>query len=171
MKTLRRTLAIVIAGSLGVQLWLRWPGPSDEQPFSRVEEGLYLGSSVSQPPPGTLAVVNLCGLKDPYPAEASLWEPILEGGSEPDLAWLCRVVEFIAAQRRAGRTTYVHCMAGVNRSAAGVAAYLMQEHGWSRDKALSFLKEKRPIVHPDPTLTQLLADWQHALKEKSPPGR
>ena len=113
----------------------------------------------------------MCGRKDPYPAEASLWEPLCEGGREPDLAWLRRVVAFIAAQRRAGRTTYVHCMAGMNRSAAVVAAYLIDEHGGSRDKALSFLKEERPIVQLNPSLTQLLANWEHAPKEKSPPGQ
>jgi len=47
---------------------------------------------------------------------------------------------------------------------------LMEEHGWSRDRALSFLKERRPIVEPDPALTRLLAGWEQALKEKSPPG-
>jgi hypothetical protein len=154
-------LVIIIAGSLNVD-------QPQEQLFVQVEEGLYLGSSVGEPPPGTKAVVNLCGRKDPYPAEASLWEPIFEGGSEPDLAWLRRVVAFIAAQRRAGRTTYVNCMAGMNRSAAMVAAYLMEEHAWSRDQALSVLVDKRPIVQLSPSLTQLLADWERALKENRP---
>jgi len=162
-------LAIVIAGSLGV-LWRRRPEQFLELPFCRVEEGLYLGSSVDQPPPGTKAVVNLCGRKDPYPAAASLWEPVYEGGSEPDLAWLRRAVAFIAAQRRAGRTTYVHCMAGMNRSAAVVAASLMEEHGWSRDKALGVLKEVRPIVQLNASLTQLLAEWEHALQDHRPLG-
>ncbi len=154
-------LVIIIAASLSVD-------QTQEQLFVQVEQGLYLGSSVDRPPPGTKAVVNLCGRKDPYAVEASLWEPIYEGGSEPDLAWLKRVVAFIAEQRRAGRTTYVHCMAGMNRSAAVVAATLMEEHGWGRDQALTFLVEKRPIVQLNPSLTQLLADWEHALKEKRP---
>jgi len=162
-------LACVIAGALGV-LCLRRPEQLREQPYCRVEEGLFLGSSVASPPPGTKAVVNLCGRKDPYPAEASLWEPVYEGGSEPDLAWLSRAVEFIAAQRRAGRPTYVHCMAGMNRSAAVVAASLMEEHGWSRDKALGVLKEVRPIVQLNASLTQLLADWELSLRDHRPPG-
>jgi protein-tyrosine phosphatase len=52
----------------------------------------------------------------------------------------------------------------MNRSAAVVTAYLMYEHGWGRDEALTFLQKKRD-VKPDPILMRLLADWEVALKE------
>jgi protein-tyrosine phosphatase len=148
----------------GAWLWLAWLEGSYEQPYCCVEEGLYIGSSVNAPPAGTRAVVNLCGREDPYQVEAALWEPVFEGGAEPDLAWLRRVVEFIAEQRRAGRPTYVHCLAGMNRSGAVVTAYLMFEHGWGRDKALAYLQEKRSVVQPNPTLMRLLDEWESSLK-------
>jgi protein-tyrosine phosphatase len=88
------------------------------------------------------------------------WEPILEGGKLPDVDWLKGVVGFIDVQRRAQRTVYVHCLAGVDRSATVVTAYLMFEHGWGRDTALAQVKSKRPCACPDPTLMQLLADWE-----------
>jgi hypothetical protein len=167
MKVLRRTLILLlVAGSLGVWFWLRWLEQSYEQPFSLVEDGLYIGSSVNHPPPGTRAVVNLCGREDPYQTEASLWTPVFEGGKEPSLDWLREVVEFITAQRNAGRPTYVHCLAGMNRSGAVVTAYLMYEHGWSRDDALTFLQSKREVVQPNPTLMRLLSEWEIAVKEK-----
>ena len=72
---------------------------------------------------------------------------------------------FIDEQRRAGRTTYVHCMVGQNRSGAVVTAYLMQKHGMGRDAALAFLQQKRPVVQPDPTLMRLLAEWERELKK------
>jgi protein-tyrosine phosphatase len=59
---------------------------------------------------------------------------------------------------------YVHCLAGVNRSATVVTAYLMLEHGWDRDRALAHVKSKRPCAQPDPSLMQLLADWQGVTK-------
>ena len=100
-----------------------------------------------------------------------LWEPIFEGGVEPSLEWLGRVVDFIATQRRAGWPTYVHCLAGMNRSGAVVTAYLMYEHGWGRDVALAYLQDKRPVVQPNPALMRLLADWEKTLKEKKAADR
>ncbi len=171
MKNLRRILLLsLVAVSLGVWFWLRWLEQSYDPPYCRVEDGLFIGGSINQPPPGTQAVVNLCGRKDPYQINASLWEPIFEGEKEPDLAWLHRVVAFIAEQRNAGRTTYVHCFSGMNRSGAVVTAYLMSKHGWNRETALTFLQEKRPVVQPNPQLMRLLAEWETAMREKRDSG-
>jgi len=159
-------LAMFLAAGLAVWLWLGRIEQSYEQPFSRIEDGLYLGSSVREPPPGTQAVVNLCGREDTYPVDASLWEPILEGGpQEPDLPWLKRVVAFITEQRDAGRTTYIHCMNGVNRSAMVTIAYLMAKHDLSRDQALALVRAKRPQVQPNPDLMRLLAEWETTLRQ------
>jgi Dual specificity phosphatase, catalytic domain len=169
MKRVRRWLPIAAVGAavlacVGAWLGLLWFESTYDQPYARVEDGLYIGSAVDRPPRGTQAVVNLCGRPDPYQVEATLWEPVFEAGKEPTLDWLRRVVGFIAEQRRAGRTTFVHCMAGMNRSGAAVTAYLMQEHGWARDEALTFLQKKRPEVQPNPTLMRLLAEWEQGLK-------
>ena len=37
---------------------------------SRIEDGLYLGGHVSEPPRGATAVLNLCEVEDPYRAAA-----------------------------------------------------------------------------------------------------
>ena len=158
-------LFLVIAGIVA-WFWLHWIATTYEPPFSFIEDGLYLGSSVSQPPPGTRAVVNLCGREDPYKTEASLWLPIFENEKEPTLDWLREAVEFIAAQRKAARPTYVHCLAGMNRSGAVVTAYLMYEHGWSRDEALRFVQSKRDVVQPNPILMRLLSEWETELKQQ-----
>jgi hypothetical protein len=158
-------LFAILCVCLGVWFWLGGREESyDEKPYHLIEEGIYLGSSVAEPPPHTSAVVNLCGREDPYKLEVMRWEPILEGGKPPDVDWLKDVVWFIDAQRRARRTVYVHCLAGVNRSATVVTAYLMLEHGWDRDRALAHVKSKRPCAQPDPSLMQLLADWQGVTK-------
>jgi hypothetical protein len=172
MKTLRRALLVtILLGPVGVWLWLRWLEQSYDQPYCEVEDGLYIGTSVNQPPPGTRAVVNVCGRKDPYEVEASFWEPVFEAGKEPSLDWLGRVVEFIVAQRRAGRPTYVHCLTGMNRSGTVVTAYLMKEHGWGRDEALAYLQKRRPVVQPNPELMRLLSEWEKALHDNQPVGR
>lgn len=163
-------LVTAILGCVGVGLVLYWNHDPNAQFYSRIENGLYLGISVDQPPPGTQAVVNLCGRPDPYKVGLELWAPIYEAGpgvaeEKPTLDLLRRVVGFIEEQRRAGRTTYVHCMVGVNRSGAMVTAYLMKEHGMGRDAALAFLQSRRPEVHPDPTLMKLLTEWEQALRK------
>jgi len=162
--------ALLAVGLAGAGAWRVLAPHQDNstQPYSKVEDGLYIGGSVGRPPPGTRAVVNLCGKPDAYAADAALWEPVLEAGKPADLAWLRRVVAFIAEQRRAGRPTYVHCMAGVNRSGAAMTGYLMQAHGWDRDVALRYLQQKRPEVQPDPGLLRLLAEWQKALPPQPP---
>jgi len=164
--TWRKALIAVVIACVGVWLGLLWLEQSYDQPYCKVEDGLYIGTSVQRPPRGTKAVVNLCGQEDPYQVEASLWEPIFEGGKEPNVEWLSRVVEFIAVQRDAGRPIYVHCLAGMNRSGAVVTAYLMYEHDWGRDAALAFLQEKRPVVQPNPILMRLLTEWEKVLKER-----
>jgi hypothetical protein len=172
MKTFRRALLVVLlVASVGIWLWLRWLEQSYDQPYCLVEEGLFIGRAVNEPPPGTRAVVNLCGREDPYRVEASLWEPVFEGGQEPGLEWLERIVQFIASQRRAGRPVYVHCAAGMNRSGAAVTAYLMYEHGWTRDEALAYIQQRRRVIQPNPTLMRLLSEWEKVLKERQATGQ
>ncbi len=162
----RLLLLLVVLVALSVWGWLLWLDQSYNQPYAWVEDGLYIGRAVDQPPPGTKAVVNLCGRPDPYEVEASLWEPVFEaGGKEPSLEWLQRVVAFIAEQRKAGRPVFVHCSAGMNRSAAAVTAYLMCEHGWGRDQALRFVQSKRGIVQPNSMLMRLLSEWESTLSQ------
>jgi Dual specificity phosphatase, catalytic domain len=170
MGSLRRkwlTAVFLVVVLSGVVAWLvlLWVQGSYDRPNCCVEEGLYIGMAVDRPPSGTRAVVNLCGRQDPYSVEASLWVPVFEGGSEPTLDWLRKVVGFIDEQRKVGRTTYVHCLAGMNRSGAAVTAYLMQEHGWRRDEALRLVQNRRPEVQPNPTLMRLLIEWELVVKE------
>jgi len=146
----------------GVALWLllfQLQDSAGVQPYSRIEDHLYVGGAVKAPPAGTGAVVNLCEHKDRYKTGVHLWKPI-DGSQAPSIDWLREVVAFIDDQRREGKTVYVHCMSGMNRSGMVVTAYLMHEHGWSRDEALAFAKSKRPQIQPNPTMMRLLAEWE-----------
>jgi hypothetical protein len=158
----RRFLVILLAGTAaaclllrGIEWWLR-PGPT----YSRVEEGLYMGGQVSQPPPGTRVVLNLCEREDPYRCEIHRWEPIPDAAPAPDLDWLRRMVEFIDSKRREDATTYVHCKQGVSRAGLVVTAYEMFKNNWSRDEALAFVRLQRPQVRPNPAFMDLLAEWE-----------
>jgi hypothetical protein len=168
----RVLLAVLLLGTVGAWFVLsaiersHEPGPN----YTLIEDGLYMGGWLEAPPPRTGAVLSLCRVADPYKCDSHLSEPIVDSEPAPDLDWLRRVVKFIDAKRRAGVTTYVHCRNGISRAGMVTTAYLMFEHGWTRDKALAFIRTKRPQVRPNPAFMERLLDWERALKEKPAVG-
>jgi Dual specificity phosphatase, catalytic domain len=156
---------LLLMAGFGVWLGLTFLERSvSDEPYSLIEDRLYVGAAVKAPPPGTTAVLNLCQQEDSYSADVHLWEPI-DGSQTPSLDWLRRVVTFIETHHQKGETTYVHCLGGMNRSGTVVTAYLMYEHSWTRDQALAFAQSKRPQIQPNPILMRFLADWEQALKQ------
>jgi hypothetical protein len=131
--------------------------------YSLIEERLYMGGAVSEPPPGTEATINLNQAKDPWTTQVYLWVPIPDAAPAPGLDWLQQMVAFVDAKRGSGMTTYVHCMAGRSRSGLVTVAYIMFEHHLSRDEALSFVRAKRPQANPNPAFMALLKEWEQHL--------
>jgi hypothetical protein len=163
---LRLTLIMVILAVGGAALYLFWLQRSylgEAENYSQIEDGLYMGGDVEKPPRGTKAVLNLCEKEDGYRCESYRWEPIADTEPAPSIDWLRHMVEFIADNRQAGRTTFVHCRNGVSRSGLVVTAYLMQKNHWPRDEALAFIRTKRPEARPNPAFMKLLLDWQSEL--------
>jgi hypothetical protein len=172
----RRLLDLVFASLVLVGLilaiwlggWNRGEEDRSERNYSLIEEGLYQGGWVSEPPPETTAVLNLCEFEDPYQCEVHAWHKIRDAAPAPNLDWLRKQVEFVDGERRAGRTVYVHCWAGISRSGMVVVAYLMFKHDWTRDQALEFVRSKRPMTSPNPAFMELLLEWERSLKGSSP---
>jgi protein-tyrosine phosphatase len=152
--------ALAVLGVHGAVVWLTRE-PSN---YSQIEDGLYLGGRVPEPPPDATAVLNLCEIEDPYRAEVHRWEPIPDAEPAPTLDWLRGQVAFVEAQRRAGRTVFIHCRAGVSRCGLVGVAYLMARHGWSCDEALAFTRSSRPVIRPHPAFLRLLQEWEQALQ-------
>jgi hypothetical protein len=156
--------ALVLLAVSVVTISLALDRLSREPPnYSRIEDGLWLGGFVREPPPGCRAVLNLCEAQDSFHAEAHRWEPIRDAEPVPGLDWLLEQVVFIESQRAAGRGVYVHCLNGVSRSAMVMAAYLMRREAWSRDQALKLLQAKRPGVRPNPAFMRLLLEWERSI--------
>jgi Dual specificity phosphatase, catalytic domain len=166
----RAFLGVLLAGSVGAWLVLLWVERLYRQEganYSLIEPGLFMGGDVEEPPPGTRAVLNLCEKEDPYHCATHVWVPIADTAPPPSIDWLRAQVEFMAAQRRAGVTVFVHCRNGVSRSGLVVAAYEMFKNRWSRDEALAFVRSKRPITRPNSAFMELLLEWERVLQEKS----
>jgi hypothetical protein len=168
MKLLRRSLlGLLLAGGLAAWVVLRHLEPSSPvggPNYSLIEDGLYMGGRVREPPPGTEAVLNLCRLPDRYRTEVHLEKGIRDAAPAPDLDWLREAVAWVDAQRRAGRTTFVHCRAGVSRSGMVVVAYLMFKYRWGREQALAFVRQRRDVVRPNLAFLELLDEWERTLR-------
>jgi hypothetical protein len=133
--------------------------------FSEIEPGLFVGGSIAKAPPGVNAVLNLCERADPYDVEVNLRMQIADSAPAPGIEWLKEAVDFVADQRKRGRTVYVHCAAGRSRAGMVSTAYLMADRGWTRDEALKFIRERRD-VHPNPAFMERLLEWEKIVVPK-----
>ncbi|HVT80875.1 MAG TPA: dual specificity protein phosphatase [Phycisphaerae bacterium] len=163
-------LYATVAGVLGTaayQIWRIYRIDADtaalQANYSLVETGFYIGGFQTKPPDAA-AILNLSRYKDDYSADVYQWQPIDDGSPAPSLDWLREQVKFIDAQRRAGRTVFVHCDAGVSRSAMVSAAYFMWRDHLTRERALAYLRVARPRVFPNKAFMELLARWEEAIR-------
>jgi len=96
----------------------------------------------------------------------TLWEVPLDDNKEQEiLPHLPEAHAFIhqALQRRAetGRgNVLVHCGAGISRSCAVTASYLMVVLRCNYQRALSVTKAARPIVGPNAGFSRQLKEWE-----------
>ena len=140
----------------------------EEPNYTRIEDGLYLGGRVPEPPPGAQAVLNLCEAEDTYQTRVYKWDPICDAEPAPSIDWLRQQVEFIGTQRRAGFQVYVHCQNGVSRSGMVIVAYEMFDKKWTREEALTFVRSRRSVVRPNPAFMPLLKEWEQVVKGREP---
>ncbi|MEI8194273.1 MAG: dual specificity protein phosphatase [Phycisphaerae bacterium] len=127
--------------------------------YTLLEPGLFIGGACTNPPPNTRAVLNLSSHLDDYTVEEYRWQP-LHSGVAPTLQWLREQVDFIDSCRRAGKAIFVHCDAGIDRSASVVAAYLMWHKHITSDAAIELVQRKRAVARPSPMFLRLLNEWQ-----------
>uniref|UniRef100_A0AAY4C8L3 protein-serine/threonine phosphatase n=1 Tax=Denticeps clupeoides TaxID=299321 RepID=A0AAY4C8L3_9TELE len=74
---------------------------------------------------------------------------------------------FINSARLSGQAVLVHCKMGVSRSASTVLAYLMKQKGWTLETALTYVRERRPIVHPNEGFLKQLQIYSGILSARS----
>lgn len=60
--------------------------------------------------------------------------------------WAWEVAYKIAKEHSAGNRILVHCHAGMQRSAASVAIYLIATHRCTTEEAIAYIKSRRPIA-------------------------
>lgn len=60
--------------------------------------------------------------------------------------WSYEIVLKMYHEYKAGRPIFVHCMAGMQRSPAAIAMFLIATQQMTSAKAMAFIKQKRPIA-------------------------
>jgi hypothetical protein len=131
--------------------------------FTQLEPCLYIGGHCLSPPPGVRAVLCLTPNHDPFTAEFHAHRPF-PTAAVPPLAWLREQVEFIHQHVSHNIPTFVHCDAGMDRSATIIVAYLMWRDHASRDDVLETIRRKR-AVNPNPAFMALLNAWRENLPQ------
>jgi protein tyrosine phosphatase (PTP) superfamily phosphohydrolase (DUF442 family) len=85
--------------------------------------------------------------------------PITDMGAplSSDLDEAVSFLEAVLAEPRTG--VYVHCRAGMERTAAVLVAWWVKRHGCSYEAALAALREGRPILRPLPVQEAAVRNW------------
>ena len=79
--------------------------------------------------------------------------------------WSYEVVFKMTREYKTGQPMLVHCAAGMQRSAACVAMFLMATRGTTPDQAIAFIKERREIAfHPSANFYQSMEGFYKAYQ-------
>lgn len=78
--------------------------------------------------------------------------------------WSYEIVVKMLREYKAGRNILVHCHAGMQRSPAIVAMFLIAIMGMTMEQAMAYIKERRPIAfYPSANFGQAVSGFESAL--------
>jgi len=81
--------------------------------------------------------------------------------------FIAECVAFIDKAKENKKNILVHCNSGASRSPTIVTAYFIEKMGFSLHDALEFIKQKRPMVIPNPAFVAALIKHEKKLKGKN----
>ncbi|XP_071299694.1 dual specificity protein phosphatase 1 isoform X2 [Agelaius tricolor] len=74
----------------------------------------------------------------------------VEDNHKADISsWFNEAIDFIDSVKSEGGRVFVHCQAGISRSATICLAYLMRTNRVKLDEAFEFVKQRRSIISPN----------------------
>jgi protein-tyrosine phosphatase len=125
--------------------------------WDAIDEQFYLGGALMFDDverlqrQGVEAVVNLCAERPDDEQRLTkadmvyLWLPVLDMCA-PSIEQIKQGMEWIQCQLEHNRVVYIHCAAGVGRSATLLACWYVYDRGLSTIEAIRFIKSKHPQI-------------------------
>ncbi|PNF18396.1 Dual specificity protein phosphatase 19 [Cryptotermes secundus] len=93
-----------------------------------------------------------------------MYIPILDLPETNIMSSIDQCFTFIDNAIQTGECVFVHCNAGISRSAAVVIAYLMRKKCMSYQEAFLHLKTRRSVINPNPGFVKQLKDYEKIIK-------
>ncbi|KAJ3588181.1 hypothetical protein NHX12_011775 [Muraenolepis orangiensis] len=126
-------------------------GPVEILPF------LYLGSAYHASRKdmlevlGITALINVSANCPNHFEDSFLYKSIpVEDNHKADISsWFNEAIEFIDSVKKNSGRVFVHCQAGISRSATICLAYLMRTNRVKLDEAFEFVKQRRSVISPN----------------------
>lgn len=91
----------------------------------------------------------------PFGVESYLWIPVKDK-TPPNPDQMEYGVSAIEKLVSLGKKVYAHCKNGHGRSPTLVAGYIVKNKNMPVEKAIEFVKEKRPVIHIEPSQVKAL---------------
>lgn len=80
--------------------------------------------------------------------------------------WSFEIVYKLIKEYNSGKTILVHCAAGMQRSAAVTAMFLIATQGMKWEEALQFIRQRRPIAfYPSANFLKAIQGFEKTLHE------
>jgi protein-tyrosine phosphatase len=75
------------------------------------------------------------------------------------------VFNFIEHIHSKNKAVLINCYAGISRSTTLITSYVMRKYKMPADKAMAFVKSKRPCYDPNPGFIQQLKKYEVLLRQ------
>lgn len=115
---------------------------------SKILSNLYLGNRIS--PNNSYDLIINCSVDLPIVIPNTIRINLKDSSSEADNMYNQiinkNVLEEIDRALKNNKKVLIHCFAGMQRSAAVTACYLIQYHNYNVEDAINFIKSKRRIA-------------------------
>ena len=151
-------------------------------PAHEIVPGLWLGNKAASREewlyPNQIGAVFNCTKDLPFAQETqrNLYRVAVDDNLQEDEIralehWSWEVIYKLRKEHASGKRILVHCFAGMQRSAAVVAMYLVAVHRCTTDEAIAYIKSRRPVafmgsVNFYPAIKGFEASYRKMITEK-----
>lgn len=131
--------------------------------FSKITDGLYIGNIEDSSNFQKLKNENIQYIVNVtpdipiyFPKDFNYCRIPIDDRSDVNIyPYLAPAADYIESNIQKGNV-FVHCYAGISRSASIIIAYLILKKNYTYEEAYNLVKSKRHIIHPNPGFNKIL---------------